>query len=461
VLSEFPQAAVVRLQVEGEAEGGLLFDALWDRTFCEALLQAIARRQRFKGAAGEVTARSTPVFRRMRGPADEVLEPSVLKAEQSNTSIIYGDRFILKLFRRLDEGINPELEIGRFLTEKTTLAHIPPVAGFIEYSRGRQEPLTVAILQGLSPNEGGAWQYTLDELERYFERVLTGQPEVKEIPMPAKSLLDLTEEEPPQLAADLVGPYLESARLLGERTADLHIALASALDDPNFVPEPLSPFYQRSLHQSMRSLSRQVFQLLRNRLPNIPEALQNQARQLLGLQEVILERFQSILDRKMTGVRIRCHGDYHLGQVLCTGKDFVIIDFEGEPARPLSERRIKRCALRDVAGMLRSFHYAAYSALLNQEASGAVRPEDIPALEPWARLWYLWVSAAFLKAYLAQAAQVPFLPQEREELQVMLDASLLEKAIYELGYELNNRPDWVRIPLQGILDLVGVQAEHG
>jgi len=263
------------------------------------------------------------------------------------------------------------------------------------------------------------------------------------------------------LATDLIGPYLESARLLGERTADLHVVLASASDDPNFVPEPISPFYQRSLQQSMRRLTRQVFQLLRNRLLDVPQALQDKARQLLGLEGKILRRFQSIVGQKSTATRIRCHGDYHLGQVLCTGKDFVIIDFEGEPARPLSERRIKRCALRDVAGMLRSFHYAAYSALLNQEASGTVRPEDIAALEPWARFWYVWVSVVFLKAYLAGATQVPFLPREREELQVMLDALVLEKAIYELGYELNNRPDWVRIPLQGILDLVAGQAEHG
>jgi maltose alpha-D-glucosyltransferase/alpha-amylase len=461
VLSEFPQAAVVRLQTEGEAEGGLLFDALWEEAFCEALLEAIARRQRFKGAAGEVTARSTRVFRRMRGPIDEPLEPSVLKAEQSNTSVIYGGRFILKLFRRLDEGVNPELEIGRFLTEKTTLAHIPPVAGFIEYRRRRREPLTMAILQGLVPNAGDAWQYTLDELERYFDGILATQPESEEGAVPAKSLLDLAEEEPPRLAADLIGPYLESARLLGERTADLHVALASGLGDPNFVPELISPFYQRSLQQSMRSLTRQVFELLRNRLPLVPEALADQARQLLDLEGTILRRFQSILGQKSTAARIRCHGDYHLGQVLYTGKDFVIIDFEGEPARPLSERRIKRCALRDVAGMLRSFHYAAHSALLNQEASGTVGPEGISALEPWARFWYVWVSAAFLKAYLAGAAQVPFLPREREELQVMLDALVLEKAIYELGYELNNRPDWIRIPLQGILDLVGAQAEHG
>jgi maltose alpha-D-glucosyltransferase/alpha-amylase len=459
VASEFPQAAVVRLEVEGEE--GLLFDALWDEGFCGALLQAIARRRRFDGTAGELAAGSTKVLRQLWDAAEEPLTPSVLKAEQSNTSVIYGDRFILKLFRRLDEGVNPELEIGRLLTEKTTLAHVPPLAGFVEYRRGRQEPLTVAILQGLVPKEGDAWQYTLDELERYFERVLTDHPEAEEVAVPAESLLDLAEEGSPPLATDLIGPYLESARLLGERTADLHVALASALDDPSFVPEPMSPFSQRSLYQSMRSLTGQVFQLLRQRMSEIPEELSDEAQQLLGLEETILQRFQSILGGRSTAMLIRCHGDYHLGQVLYTGKDFVIIDFEGEPARPLSERRIKRCALRDVAGMLRSFHYAAYATLSDHRVSVTVRPEDIAALEPWARFWYRWVSAAFLKAYLAEASQVPFLPQERDELQVLLDAHLLEKAIYELGYELNNRPDWIGIPLQGILDLVGGQAENG
>jgi len=459
VLREFPQAAVVRLEVEGEE--GLLFDALWDEGFCGALLQAIARRRRFDGTAGELAAGSTKALRQLWDATEEPLTPSVLKAEQSNTSVIYGDRFILKLFRRLDEGVNPDLEIGRLLTEKTTLTHVPPLAGFIEYRRGRQEPLTLAILQGLVPKEGDAWQYTLDELERYFERVLTDRPEAEEVAVPARSLLDLAEEAPPRLAADLIGPYLESARLLGERTADLHVALASALDDPSFVPEPMSPFSQRSIYQSMRSLTGQVFQLLRQRLQEIPEELSDEAQQLLGLEETILQRFQSILGGKSTAMLIRCHGDYHLGQVLYTGKDFVIIDFEGEPARPLSERRIKRCALRDVAGMLRSFHYAVYATLFNHRVSVPVRPEDIAALEPWARFWYRWVSAAFLKAYLAEASQVPFLPQGRDELQVLLDAHLLEKAIYELGYELNNRPDWIGIPLQGILDLVGGQAEHG
>ena len=169
-------------------------------------------------------------------------------------------------------------------------------------------------------------------------------------------------------------------------------------------------------------------------------------------------RFQDLTGRRITGMRVRCHGDYHLGQVLYTGSDFVIIDFEGEPARRLGERRIKRSPLRDVAGMIRSFHYAAFAALRGQ-ASTILRPEDLPVLEEWARFWYHWISATFLKSYLEFMADIPILPQSREGVKVILDAYLLDKAMYEVNYELNNRPDWVGLPLQGILQMLEAEAE--
>ncbi len=172
-------------------------------------------------------------------------------------------------------------------------------------------------------------------------------------------------------------------------------------------------------------------------------------------EDKILKRFRSVLDRKISAMRIRVHGDYHLGQVLFTGKDFVIIDFEGEPARSLSSRRIKRSPLRDVAGMLRSFHYAASAPLIGKTGGSVFRPENVAHLEPWAHCWNLWVSAAFLSAYLETSAQGSFLPRLREEISSLLFVYLLEKSIYELGYELNNRPDWVKLPLRGILDLLG------
>jgi maltose alpha-D-glucosyltransferase/alpha-amylase len=207
----------------------------------------------------------------------------------------------------------------------------------------------------------------------------------------------------------------------------------------------------------MRSFAAQIFQLLRDRLKEIPDDLQENAQKVLDAQESISYRFHLVRDRKISGARIRCHGDYHLGQVLYTGKDFVIIDFEGEPARSLSERRIKRSPLRDVAGMIRSFHYAAHSAVLGQ-SSPMPKTEESPTLDRWAEFWYTWVSASFLKSYLSGMEQTRLLPSDPEQLKIILDAYLLEKVIYEIGYELNNRPDWLKVPLEGILQLMKASA---
>ncbi len=453
LLNEQPRAAVARLQVRGGGEGGVLHEAVWDKGFSSTLLASIARRRRFKGQVGELVAAPTPTFRALRAQAGDHLEPSVMRAEQSNTSLNYGDKLILKLFRRPDPGINPELEIGRFLTERAPQVRVPPVAGYLEYRRERGEAMTLGILQAFVPNEGDAWRYTLDSLTDYLERVLTEQSatELGDVPLTREPLTALSEKDAPDPIADLIGSYLQSAGLLGQRTAEFHVALASAPEDPDFAPEPMTPFYQQSIYQSMRALVARVFPLLQRQLDTLPDAARLGARKVIELEGRILARFQTVTERKITGMRIRCHGDYHLAQVLFTGKDFVIIDFEGEPVRPLSERRLKRSPLRDVAGMLRSFHYAACAALANQLALGVVSPERLPVVEAWTHVWQEWVSAAFLKAYLSTVSVVPVLPDSREDMQTLLDSFIMEKAIYELGYELNSRPDWVNIPLRGIL----------
>ncbi|HWO94162.1 MAG TPA: putative maltokinase, partial [Dehalococcoidia bacterium] len=451
LMQEAPQAIVARIESRTDGGTGILFDASLDEEFGETLLSAIARGRSFEGT-GKLTASPTPALRRIRSRADGPLCPTVLRAEQSNTSIVYGDKLILKLFRRPERGINPDLELGRFITERTKMRHVPQVAGYIEYRAGRSEPMTLAILQAYVPNEGDAWRYTIDELDRYFERVLALGTLPDERLLPRQPMALLAASPTPSAAEDAIGAYLESARLLGQRTAELHLALASSPEDKNLAPEPFTPFYQRSLFQSMRNLTAQMLSLLRRSIDRLPEAAREEGLRIAELEPVIIERFQRINQSRLNITRIRCHGDYHLGQVLYTGNDFVIIDFEGEPARPLSERRLKRSPLRDVAGMLRSFHYAAYTALL--EADGAVRDEDRPMLESWARVWHTWVSATFLRAYLETAAGASFLPADSGDLVTLLDAFIMEKAVYELGYELNNRPEWVRLPLQGILQLL-------
>jgi maltose alpha-D-glucosyltransferase/alpha-amylase len=251
-----------------------------------------------------------------------------------------------------------------------------------------------------------------------------------------------------------MGTYPESARLLGQRTAEMHLALVSDPDHEAFASEPFTPFYQRGLYQSMRNLTEEVFDLLKRRQKGLPAELLPSAERVAALKPEILKCFRTILSRKISAKRSRHHGDYHLGQVLWTGRDFVIIDFEGEPARPLTTRRIKRSALRDVAGMIRSFHYAAFQGLTNHAARGVVGAQDRARLESFAQYWYAWAASAFLRSYLLTAEGGAFLPRSKQELRDLLTVYLLEKAVYELGYELNHRPDWVKLPLAGIAQLM-------
>ncbi|HEY7557703.1 MAG TPA: maltose alpha-D-glucosyltransferase [Candidatus Binatia bacterium] len=446
-----PQAVIAQLKIKnkGREIEGLLYDAIYDPSFSKALLAAIARGRRFKGANAELSAEPSKSFRKLYGGADVTLEPSLLRREQSNTSVVYGDRLILKLFRRVAEGIHPDLEIGRFLTERAAFAHTPPLAGSLQLRKGRGEATTVGILQGLIANEGDAWRYTLDGLGHYFEDIVARHPDAALATLPREPLVNLAEREIPEFAQELIGSYLPSAHRLGQRTGELHVALAMDNKNPAFVPEPFTPLYRRSLYQSLRTLADQSLTLLEKRLKSLPAERRPGAEKVLKLKEAIFERFRRIVDAKITAMRVRCHGDYHLGQVLFTGRDFVIIDFEGEPSRPITERRLKRSPLRDVAGMLRSFSYAGVTKLNSDE----YRPEDAAQLQPWAAFWNLWVSVNYLKGYFSAVRDAVFMPKSRPEVSLMLDIYLLEKAVYELGYELNNRPDWVRVPVEGILEI--------
>ncbi|HEX6230298.1 MAG TPA: maltose alpha-D-glucosyltransferase [Actinomycetota bacterium] len=446
VLEQRADSVVARLQMrEGERA---LHDALASPAFNDALVDAIGRRRHFVGQVGSVDATPTKAFRRIRGPASEALEPRQMQADQSNSSVLFGDRMVLKLFRRVEEGTNPDLELGRFLTERARFANVPPVAGGLEFRRGRGQPMTVGIVHGFIPNEGDAWALTQDEVARYLELAVTRPPGDLVAEPPPASPLEAASLPPSGLAVETVGTYLASARTLGIRTAELHLALASDAEDPAFAPEPVTPHYQRSLYQSMRGTANRVVQLLGGQRERLPEA-----GSVADRHQEIVARFRALVETPMSVFRIRNHGDLHLGQVLYTGRDFVIIDFEGEPARPVGERRLKRIAMRDVAGMMRSFHYAAFSPSLGR-AGTFLAPEDPSTLEPWMRLWYLTVSGAFLRAYLDTAGEAPFVPRSTEELGVLLDAFLLEKMLYEAAYEANNRPDWLPIPVAAIVELL-------
>ena len=415
-------------------EENILFDAIWDANCREQLFEAIVRRETTKGRAGELVGVTAKALE-----ADQPVisgKSQVLGGEQSNSSALFDNKFFLKLYRKLEDGLNPDVEINRFLTEHTNFPNVPAFIGALEYHRPKAEPTVVCLLQSAVTSEGDGWTLTLDAVGRYYERVLGRKADLQNEAAPPGALLD-----------ELIGGvYPEKAKLLGQRTGELHLALASRPDNPAFRPEPFNTMTQRSIYQTMRASLRRAFTLLEKKLPDLSATFRDEAKEVLSAEKEILAREKRLLDRRTNAAKIRIHGDYHLGQLLYTGKDFVILDFEGEPARALSERKLKRSALRDVAGMMRSFQYAAYSALWQP----AMRSEDVPFLERWADLWYRQMGSVFLQSYLKTTGNATFIPQNSEDLQIMIEAYLLDKAVYEVGYELNNRPDWVVIPIRGI-----------
>jgi maltose alpha-D-glucosyltransferase/alpha-amylase len=450
ILTDSPTALVARV-LSGQ-DDGYLVDALAEPQFCSMVLEAIRASVPFETGRERPTlvATALPSFGDSLPLTDTLPAPGQMRGEQSHSSVPFGTQAFLKVYRRVEEGSHPELEVGRFLTERR-FPHTPPLLGHIEMRRRRGAPTVLAILLKYIPNQGEAWQYTLDELSSYFERALAE----RDCPVASGVSPRLTialEQQPPELARRLIGVYLESAALLGRRIAEFHTVLSANYDDPAFAPEPPGKLYQRSVYQSLRNLVGKTLVLLRDRLSALTAESAQLAQRLLDAVPEVLHRFQTSVSRRLTGLRTRYHGDFHLGQALFTGKDFVIVDFEGEPARSLSDRRIKRSPLRDVAKMVLSLHNAAYCAVRGYESvkgrsPGIVRPEDRAALDSWAHFWFHWVCASFTNAYWHQAAGQKFLPHSAEEYVWQLEIFLFEKALAELGGELTTRPEWVLLPL--------------
>jgi trehalose synthase-fused probable maltokinase len=443
------------LRLKGRGGASLVLgDALRGEKFLLTLHSAIDGRRVFPGLNGAVRAEQASNYRNFSPAAAGSLKPVPMKVEQSNSSIVYGNRLVLKMFRHLEQGINPDLEIGFFLTEKVRFPHMPAVVGWLEYAGNDGRQSTLGILQQFVPNEGDAWAFTLKSLSNFWRQADQHLQELSSLKLPSLYSVKATDDAIPDVARKLCGPYLDSVALLGQRTAQLHLALASDSLNPAFAPEPYTPEFQKQFAQSLAEKTKNTLRLLRSRVEKLPNSLRPQADRVMSAQDTILQTFRTSLDHPISAVRTRIHGDYHLGQVLYTGSDFVIIDFEGEPARPMSERRRKLSPLQDVAGMLRSFHYAAFSAEPTTAAVADVNSENARQRSSAAEAWRAWVTARFLRAYLKEAGNAPFIPNSEDELQNLLRIHLLEKALYELNYELNNRPDWVRIPLAGVVNLL-------
>ncbi len=440
-----PETVVCDLSVGDE--DGVIYDAVWDPELSRAVFAMIGHRRSLPSAGGRAWGAPSPTYRTIRREVPEDVQPVPLSAEQSNSSVVLGEQAILKYIRRLEEGTNPGVELPRFLAERPHFPHSPKSGGSLEYRANQRasRPVTLASLEELVQNEGDGWSYVVDALGRDLEQAIAHGAEAL-APIEVPRLVGLGPDDVPP---DRYYVHVEWAALLGRRTGELHVALASDPNDAAMAPEPLTPVDRLSLYHGARRLVRTTFR-------QVGEAPESAAvADVLRREREISERLRVIASVPAGAQRIRVHGDYHLGQVLWTGKDIVIIAFEGEPARSLGQRRLKRPAALDLAGMVRSFHYASRTVAMRADRD-LVGPQGHREVEPWLFEWYRWVSAGFIRAYLQVPGVEHLLPvdQDRDQLAALLDFFLLEKAVSELGYEANARPDWVDIPARGILDVL-------
>lgn len=449
-MERYPIASIARLL--GHDEDGYLIDAIYDARFREKLLQKVLTRAVGKGSEGIIKFHPESNLKRVVKEVEGEMTSSVIKAEQSNSSIIYGDKIILKMYRLLEEGVNPDVELTKYLSEESTFSNTPAYYGCIEQVYDKKN-YVVATLQEYIPNSGDAWSYTLDSLKLFFENAISNQSKIDTYKSLCSGISDWHIEAIPEDLRQLIGyMYLETVALLGRRTAEMHAALLQNGHNPAMATEPFTPFYQKSICQGVRGRIRKVFSILKDKIPTLEEHDQKKAREVLALEKKALSMISNIVDENFGIKKFRIHSDFHLGQVLYTGTDLFIFDFEGEPILPISERRLKRSALVDIAGMIRSFHYAVTTSLYQQKN---LRTEIYEKLEPFADLWFDCVKKVFLNAYLDVAKEHKGLvPADETKLNILLKVFLLNKAVYEVGYELQNRPDWISIPLNGLLNIL-------
>lgn len=420
-----PNAILARVATPRGA--GLLYDAAEDEHFRAAIAAGFARGRTFQGETARWIVE--PIAGGQSAGIDVDTPSRISAGEQSNTSIVYGDGAILKLFRRLEEGENPDVEIGRFLTTRTRFRNIPALLGTIAFEDRGGRRMVAGMLQRYVAGSTDAWRDTLTRARGWFESAHEGE-----------------------------NAYARDAESLGDATRRMHDALASDPDEPDFAPRPATGEDVTRWAAATRRSIENAIALLADRLTALPEEVAADA-------GAIVERRSSFTDTVAeqaaalahdAGEKIRHHGDYHLGQVLrAPDGAFMIIDFEGEPARPLAERRERASALRDVAGMLRSFAYAAATLATEQRSRGS----DATDLDARAARWEQEVRAAFLRGYMREPLP-GYLPAAREHVDALLSLFETEKVFYELAYELNNRPDWAWIPIQGIGRLLSAHATH-
>jgi maltose alpha-D-glucosyltransferase / alpha-amylase len=445
VRENFPHLAFAHL--ESPAGLGLVFDGAASPAFWRRIVEFVISEGTLKVLGRELSGKA--LTDQAMAPSDELELGNVRGNAHNNSSAAVGPYFA-KLIRRIEPGVHPELEMTMALSQQG-FGNIPRPAGYLQFRGGEKQQFVAAVLTERVSNTRTAWDVTLDSLGRFFERVIAhgGVPAPDNLDFAALSRRELTAE-----AASVLGTYVESARLLGQRTAELHMALAKQADSPELAPELFVPFSQRSLYQSLRNQALRALQQLGAGLSRLPEEIVPLADHVMRSESAIISLFKRLYTRPFHCYRIRTHGNLHLGQVLHTGKDFVFIDFEGEPHRPFGERRLKRAALRDVAGVLRSLHYASHMALEREMQKQTLTPERHAELKAWSRFWREWIGGIYFRGYRTTLTDTQLIPQDEESIVALVNSLLLENAFTELSVALSHSNKKERVALEGILEVL-------
>lgn len=438
-------------QVAIDSREGILYDGSFNKSVRDEFMRVIVQRNKIKSKDGELMGVPAKKISSRISRKDLPMPSKVLAAEQSNTSLLYDNRFFFKMYRSPEEGNNPELDIIKALSEKTHFKNFPTYTGSLEYHRRDSDNVSLGLLVDFIPNQGNAWDFAQNAIESYFDRIMERREELME--KYSEKTTDILDSISNEIESELFAPFfIEMISLLGKRTAEMHLALASIKGDKNFTEDPFSLLYQKSLYQSFRTLIKRTTNQMKASRSKLEEEQRKLVDDILKNENLLLQTIKQTLEKKkIHTTKTRIHGDYHLGQVLFTGKDFIIIDFEGEPTRSLTARSLKYCPFKDVAGMLRSFHYAIYMGELEYTSK---IPEAKDFLEPWLEVWYMKIRDTFMDGYLETAGQASFIPEEERQLSDLLSVYTIEKAVYETDYELNNRPDWLHIPLNGLTKIL-------
>ena len=437
----YPAAAIAQLKVDGEE--GLLADGAYCTAFQLSVFQFMANNKRFM-SGGEVVFRAKEKLRTYLEENAEI-KARVHESGRSHTAISYNNRYFLKLYRRIDKGINPDVEITRYLSEEVQAPHTPRYAGSVDWQLGTGF-FQLAMLELQEENHGNGHRYMLERIGNYVERILARDRAVLSSYPKLGTLTDPVsfDELPDELKEFIGSNAADLARLIGERTAGLHVALAGNLAK-EFAPEEFSLHYQRSLFSSFTSLVRETWQTMSRKMSSLPEGLRAEVEELYGKREEILNLLKRIYRKKFDVLKTRVHGHYGLSEILLIGKDIILHDFGGNPAKAYSERRLKRSPLRDVAAMIRSFYYVAYEGFLHTTHA---QTDEIENLLPFADFWAHYMTNFFMKAYLDHVQGQNFVPDNTEDFEVLMQTYMLENALQFFSLELSQDPKQAIIPLR-------------